>query len=105
MLDIDDFKAVNDTYGHQQGDLVLSRSRGSCVRSREIDEPARYGGEEMAVILPGTDLEGAVQLRRAHAGGDRGLCEHPAAVGGDALDVTLSVGVAALPGLRETPEG
>ena len=60
MLDIDDFKAVNDTYGHQQGDIVLSKvARVLRELSRDIDEPARYGGEEMAVILPQTDLDGA----------------------------------------------
>jgi diguanylate cyclase (GGDEF)-like protein len=63
MLDIDKFKSVNDTYGHQQGDAVLAAVAG-VVRSlsRDVDAPARYGGEEMAVILPGTDAEGAVQL-------------------------------------------
>src|SRR5205823_7377832 len=63
MLDIDDFKVINDTYGHQQGDLVLIEV-GRVLRdlSRDIDEPARYGGEEMAVILPQTDLHGAELL-------------------------------------------
>ena len=60
MLDLDDFKSVNDTYGHQQGDVVLKRvARVLHDSSREVDYPARYGGEEMAVILPHTDLEGA----------------------------------------------
>ncbi len=60
MLDIDNFKAVNDTYGHQQGDVVLRRvARVLAANSREVDYPARYGGEELAVILPHTDLEGA----------------------------------------------
>ena len=60
MLDIDNFKRVNDTYGHMQGDLVLREvARVLRENSREIDEPARYGGEEMAVALPATDLEGA----------------------------------------------
>jgi diguanylate cyclase (GGDEF)-like protein len=60
MLDIDDFKAINDTYGHQQGDLVL-RHVARIVRenSRDADSPARYGGEEMALVLPHTDLEGS----------------------------------------------
>src|SRR5947209_8116929 len=59
MLDIDDFKAVNDTYGHQQGDVVLKHvARVLSETSREIDTAARYGGEEMAVILPDPDLAG-----------------------------------------------
>ena len=63
MLDIDNFKAVNDTYGHQQGDIVLRRvARVLAENSREVDYPARYGGEELAVILPHTDLEGAYAI-------------------------------------------
>ena len=64
MLDIDDFKQVNDTYGHLQGDEVL-RMVGRDPRrpSRAaIDEPARYGGEEFVVALPETGLEGALEL-------------------------------------------
>ena len=63
MLDVDDFKLVNDTHGHPQGDVVL-REVARVVResSRETDAPARYGGEEMAVILPHTDLEGAFAI-------------------------------------------
>ena len=73
MLDIDDFKAVNDTYGHQQGDLVLREvARVLRESSREIDEPARYGGEELAVVLPGHRPRGRLQPRRARARGDRG---------------------------------
>jgi len=63
MLDIDDFKAVNDTFGHQEGDAVL-RAVGRTLRDicRRTDEPARYGGEELAVVLPDTDGEGAYVL-------------------------------------------
>lgn len=63
LLDIDDFKVINDTHGHQQGDRVLSEL-GTLMRdlSRDIDQPARYGGEELAVVLPQTDIDGAEQL-------------------------------------------
>ena len=59
MLDIDDFKQVNDTHGHPAGDAVL-RSIGRILKaeSRGIDEPARYGGEEFVVALPETSPEG-----------------------------------------------
>ena len=65
--------------------------------SRDIDEPARYGGEEMAVILPQTDLDGAAQLRRAHAPGDRGAADRRASTATGTLTVTASFGVASLP--------
>ena len=55
MLDIDDFKQINDTYGHLQGDEVLRMvGRVLQTESRGVDEPARYGGEEFAVALPET---------------------------------------------------
>ena len=63
MVDIDNFKNVNDTYGHQAGDVVLqeiARVIKKCVR--ETDVVARYGGEEFAVILPHTGNEAAVNL-------------------------------------------
>jgi diguanylate cyclase (GGDEF)-like protein len=63
MLDIDNFKSINDSYGHQQGDVVLKRvARVVADSSRDADFPARYGGEEMALILPHTDLEGAYAI-------------------------------------------
>lgn len=60
MLDIDKFKAVNDTYGHPAGDKVL-KEVAAAIRNnlREIDIPCRYGGEEFTVILPGTSENGA----------------------------------------------
>jgi len=63
LADIDDFKAINDTFGHQVGDEVL-RAVGRVLSAnvRQVDLAARYGGEEFAVIVPETDLEGAVQL-------------------------------------------
>ncbi len=61
--DLDDFKTVNDRYGHQAGDDVL-RAFAEILRKsvREIDVPARYGGEEFAVLLPQTDVLGAERL-------------------------------------------
>jgi diguanylate cyclase (GGDEF)-like protein len=96
MLDIDDFKQVNDTYGHLQGDLVLREvARVLRLSSREIDEPARYGGEEMAVALPQTDLEGAFQFAERVRKAVEAL-EFPVPSGASVLKVTASFGVASL---------
>jgi diguanylate cyclase (GGDEF)-like protein len=97
MLDIDDFKLVNDRHGHLQGDEILREvARVLLDCSREIDEPARYGGEEMAVVLPQTDLEGAYhfgeRLRRRIE-----ELEVPMIGGGGMVRVTASVGAAAVP--------
>src|SRR5215217_5401797 len=97
MLDIDDFKAVNDTYGHQQGDIVLGKvARVLRELSRDIDEAARYGGEEMAVILPQTDLDGAelAAERMRHAIEQLNIERID---GDEPLRITSSFGVASLP--------
>jgi diguanylate cyclase (GGDEF)-like protein len=97
MLDIDNFKRVNDTYGHQQGDLVLLEV-ARCLRalSRDIDEPARYGGEELAVILPQTDLGGAELLAERMRSAIEAL-NVKRLDGHGTLSVTASFGVASLP--------
>jgi diguanylate cyclase (GGDEF)-like protein len=97
MLDIDDFKQVNDEYGHQQGDEVLA-SVASVLRehSRDIDEPARYGGEELAVILPQTDVEGAAQLAERMREAIEALTVPRVGTSGH-LTVTASFGVASFP--------
>jgi diguanylate cyclase (GGDEF)-like protein len=97
MLDIDDFKLVNDSFGHPQGDVVLVEV-GRALRelSRDIDEPARYGGEELAVILPQTDLNGAELLAERMRTAIAEL-KIKRSDGKGALSVTASFGVASLP--------
>ena len=90
LVDIDNFKRLNDTYGHREGDKVLRKVaevlQATC---RSFDTPARYGGEEFAIVLPGCDLRAAVEaaerMRRAVASVD-----HEARV-------TVSAGVAVHP--------
>ncbi|MFL5893541.1 MAG: diguanylate cyclase [Thermoleophilaceae bacterium] len=98
MLDIDKFKSVNDSYGHQQGDRVLVEVARVMRRlSRDVDLPARYGGEEMAVVLPQTDLTGAEQLAERM----RIAIESMTVArldGGGPLPITASFGVASFPG-------
>ena len=97
MLDIDDFKQVNDTYGHLQGDEVLRRI-GAILRaeSRGIDEPARYGGEEFAVALPETGPEGAVEV--AERIRTRIEAEEVPFLGREGvLRISASLGVASIP--------
>ena len=102
ILDIDDFKRINDTYGHLQGDEVLRMiGRVLHLESRGVDEPARYGGEEFAVALPETDIEGALEL--AERIRVRIEAEPVPRVGGSGtIRVTASAGVASM---RVTADG
>ena len=90
MVDLDNFKLVNDTYGHDVGDQVLRRT-ANAIRSsvRSVDLAARYGGEEFTVLFPHLTLEQAV--------GAMERCR--AAIADDTAEprLTVSVGVAASP--------
>ncbi len=85
MLDIDDFKAKNDSFGHAAGDIILIETAERIRRSvREIDLPARYGGEEFAVILPYANRAGAavVAERIRSAIASAALCHRKPGAGG-----------------------
>ena len=95
LLDLDHFKKVNDTLGHQFGDLVLRETAGLIrAQMRGEDMLTRYGGEEFAIILPHTDLEGALilaeRVRLSVAG-------YIFVQGETQLHVTVSLGLAAYP--------
>jgi diguanylate cyclase (GGDEF)-like protein len=96
MFDIDRFKQINDAQGHPAGDAVLREvARRLAEEVRTVDRVARFGGEEMAMILMQTDRAGAVDVaRRACAAIER---EPILASDTVALNVTVSAGVAALP--------
>ena len=94
MLDLDDFKSINDTYGHQQGDVVLKHvARVLRDTPRDVDIPVRYGGEEMAVILPHTDLNGAAAISERVRAAIEAL-RIPRLDGDAPLRITASFGVA-----------
>ena len=102
MLDLDHFKAVNDSHGHARGDSVL-RELAHRVQEqiREVDTFARYGGEEFVVVLPETSVEGAAQLAEricvaVRRDPFRQENEEP-------LDITVSIGGAAFPDHGSTP--
>jgi diguanylate cyclase (GGDEF)-like protein len=92
MLDLDHFKSINDTYGHQAGDLVL-REMGKLLTTtlRESDYPARYGGEEFVVILPHTSEEQAWNLAERIR---RKLAAKRFEYRGQVFRVTTSIGIA-----------
>ncbi|MBM7455629.1 diguanylate cyclase (GGDEF)-like protein [Oceanisphaera litoralis] len=91
MVDLDFFKAVNDTYGHQVGDEVLREmSRRVTARLREYDVFGRYGGEEFLVLTPGCTREEAMMLAERIR---RCLADAPIIIGKHRLEITVSLGV------------
>jgi len=64
ILDVDDFKKINDTHGHQEGDRVLKEVASAlCKNVRKVDYVARYGGDEFVVLMPNTDTAGAQKTK------------------------------------------
>ncbi|MBU32253.1 MAG: diguanylate cyclase [Pseudomonadales bacterium] len=94
IFDIDHFKRVNDTYGHQTGDEVIRETaRITSQLVRETDFAGRYGGEEFVVLLPGTTLDGAAQFaERLRSTIERQQLDYQ----GSPLTFTVSLGVATL---------
>ena len=103
LADLDDFKLINDEYGHQAGDEVLRRFSDVLRENvRDFDLPVRYGGEEFAVLLPEAGLDGAERLaRRLQAALLRLRLPE---ITGDRPPVTASFGVAAFPAARSAEE-
>jgi two-component system, cell cycle response regulator len=95
FAELDQMKAVNDTYGHQAGDTVLIElARRLSEATREVDLVARWGGDEFTLLLPNTGIGGAIRLAEKirHA-----VASEPFRVDGGELSITVSVGVAAYP--------
>jgi diguanylate cyclase (GGDEF)-like protein len=92
MFDLDHFKCVNDRYGHLGGDEVLRVvARRVAAAIREIDTFGRYGGEEFAVVLPSTDLHGALVVAERIR---RSVADELVDFDDDRIAATVSVGVA-----------
>jgi two-component system cell cycle response regulator len=104
LVDIDHFKRINDTFGHDVGDEILKEFAVRLATNvRGIDLACRYGGEEFVVIMPDTQLQDALRIAerlRLHVSGTPfrapGLAEP--------LSVTISVGVACTEGAQDTPD-
>ena len=97
MIDVDHFKIYNDTHGHQQGDVALQTAADAIVASlkRSIDIAARWGGEEFAVLLPNTKLDGAVKVaEEIRANVEKASI--PYGDGAESHKVTISIGVSSL---------
>jgi two-component system cell cycle response regulator len=104
LADIDNFKAVNDTYGHDAGDSVLREFAGRFRRNtRSIDLTCRIGGEEFVIVMPDTPLERACQVGerlRACIAAEPFQASFQVRLG-----VTASLGIATLEGAQDTLEG
>ena len=96
MIDLDHFKNLNDTYGHQQGDIVLATTSAIIKESirENLDISCRYGGEELSVIMPETDITGAkILAERLRIKIESQIYS----VNNNNLSITVSMGIATFP--------
>ena len=101
MVDLDHFKQINDTYGHNRGDAILIEfSKRVSAALREVDTFARYGGEEFVCLLSETDMQGAVTAAEKILDAIRS--EPFGGPGETPVRLTVSVGIASFPGHGET---
>lgn len=104
IIDIDHFKSVNDSFGHDAGDEVLREfSVRLATNVRAMDLPCRFGGEEFVVIMPSTELEDALRIAE-RIRRNVGAAPFRVMEGRDLLNITVSVGVSASKGLNDSPE-
>ncbi|MGE0847095.1 MAG: PleD family two-component system response regulator [Flavobacteriaceae bacterium] len=104
IMDIDFFKSVNDTYGHDVGDEVIKEFSHRLRRNtRGIDLACRYGGEEFVIVMPDTDMSLAVRVAERVR---RCIADEPFTVenGARKLEITTSVGVAGIENHEDTRE-
>ncbi len=108
ILDLDKFKAINDTYGHLTGDQVLKEIANTLnAMLRDYDQAGRFGGEEFSLLLPQTTAVDAFRIAERVRANIAGLSIiAPGSTGGERVHVTVSIGVAALDSgsRRELPE-
>lgn len=102
MIDVDRFKKVNDTYGHDAGDHVL-RHLAALLRQtvRQSDMIFRMGGEEFMVLLPGQETQAAAACAERCR---QAVVDEPASCGGQKTEVTISTGVACLNASQSSPQ-
>lgn len=95
FVDVDDLKVINDTYGHQAGDAVIS-SIGKLLSEslRKVDIPSRYGGDEFAVVLPSTNKDGSIAVAQKIRNKLKGI---PFKSDGELTEITLSMGISTYP--------